>query len=55
MFHPEIYGSVIKYLGEMNGVVFTFEDYLLDEYYRERAREVTAQDILLEIVIKKKT
>ena len=53
LFHPELYGSVLKYVGELNGVKFTFEDYLLDEYYREKAREVTAQDILLEIVIKK--
>ena len=53
LFHPELYGSVLKYFGELNGLKFSFEDYLLDEYYREKAREVTAQDILLEIVIKK--
>lgn len=50
-YHPEIIGTTINsYLRQM-GLVSKFEDYLMDNYYREENFDIQAQDILLEFIV----
>mmetsp|Transcript_22853 Transcript_22853/g.50820 ORF Transcript_22853/g.50820 Transcript_22853/m.50820 type:complete len:125 (+) Transcript_22853:24-398(+) len=47
-FHPEVVANTITALARSLGFRIRFEDYLMDNYYRDSNFEVQAQDILLE-------
>lgn len=59
LFHPDLFGSVIsaytKEIGEINKISVVYDDYFMDNYYREGNFDVQAQDILLALSISKKS
>lgn len=52
-FHPEIFANTISARIHQLGFAVRYEDYFFDNYYREDAGRPQAQDILIEIEIKK--
>ena len=51
-FHPEFIGAcLVAYLARV-GLGARFEDYLLDNYYRESNFDVQAQDVVLELQVR---
>jgi len=48
-FHPEFIGSALVALIERSGKFARFEDYLLDNFYRESNFDTQAQDVVIEL------
>jgi len=48
-FHPEYVGSALVALIERSGKFARFEDYLLDNFYRESNFDTQAQDVVIEL------
>eukprot|EP01031_Cornospumella_fuschlensis_P027538 gene27538-33262_t len=51
LYHPEITATVIQAMARSAGFELKFDDYLMDNYYREDNFDVQAQDILLECIL----
>lgn len=52
LFHPEIIAATIMAYLNKNGFQVSYDDYLLDNYYREDNFDVQAQDVIIEMSIK---
>lgn len=48
-FHPEIVATTVAAYLRAHGLYSKYEDYLLDEYYRESNFDLQAQDVVVEI------
>eukprot|EP01041_Mallomonas_annulata_P004110 gene4110-8168_t len=50
-FRPEIFATTIAALGRIAGFTMKYEDYLMDNFYKEDNFGVAAQDIIIEMEI----